>query len=57
MANNEGLKNASGDWIARIDDDDIWTSNHLEDLIKYAKHTQSDFVSSSYLLKKMVKKK
>ena len=51
MANNEGLKNASGDWMARIDDDDIWTSNHLEDLIKYAKHTQSDFVSSSYLLK------
>lgn len=52
MANNEGLKNATGDWIARIDDDDIWTSNHLEDLIKYAKHTHSDFVSSSYLLKK-----
>ena len=52
MANNEGLKNAAGDWIARIDDDDIWTSNHLEDLIQYAKYTQSDFVSSSYLLKK-----
>ena len=57
MANNEGLKRACGDWIARIDDDDIWTSNHLLDLLNFAKQTNSDFVSSSYLLKKNNKEK
>ena len=52
IANNKGLENASGDWIARIDDDDIWTHDHLEVLLRFAIKSKSEFVSSSYLLKK-----
>lgn len=52
IANNKGLENASGDWIARIDDDDIWTHDHLEVLLRFAIESKSEFVSSSYLLKK-----
>ena len=29
---NKGLEKASGDWIARIDDDDLWTNDHLKSL-------------------------
>ena len=40
---------AKGDWIARIDDDDIWTKDHLKDLLKKVVKDKSEFVSSDYL--------
>ena len=39
----------SGDWICRIDDDDIWTNNHIEVLLNYALKNKFEFVSSSQI--------
>jgi len=33
-------------WIARIDDDDIWTNDHLKKLLDYALKNNYEFVSS-----------
>ena len=46
-SNRRALELISGDWIARIDDDDIWTNDHLEKLLNHAVK-MSEFVSSSY---------
>lgn len=46
---NKGLTLVKGDWIARIDDDDIWTKNHLEILLNFAIRDNFDFVSSDYI--------
>ena len=46
---NEGLKNVNADLISRIDDDDIWTDDHLEILLNHLLETKSEFVSSSYI--------
>ena len=48
VAINRGLELVTGDWIARIDDDDIWTKNHLEKLFECAQKNKAEFVSSSY---------
>lgn len=46
---NFGFQKASGDWISEIDDDDIWTKNHLEILLNFAKENNYEFVSSSHI--------
>lgn len=46
---NAGLKKARGAWIARIDDDDEWTPDHLEKLLRFAQLGNYEFVSSAYL--------
>lgn len=48
VAINRALELIKGDWIARIDDDDIWTNDHLEKLLKHALKKKIEFVSSSY---------
>ena len=53
MALNESLKHVMGEWIARIDDDDIWTDDHLESLLVCAKLTGAEFVSASYIEERM----
>ena len=45
---NFGLKNMKGDWISHHDDDDIWTKDHLEKLLKFAIENKFEFVSSSH---------
>jgi len=45
---NAALKIVKGDWIARIDDDDIWEEEHLEKLLNHAIKENVEFVSSSY---------
>ena len=45
---NFGLKKINGDWIAHIDDDDIWTEDHLEKLLSFAIQNKYEFVSSSH---------
>ena len=47
MAINHGLNQMKGDWICRIDDDDIWTNDHIEILLQFAKKNNLEFVSSS----------
>lgn len=46
---NFALKMIRGKWIARIDDDDIWTEDHLEVLLRFAQEGNYEFVSSSYI--------
>ena len=45
---NRALKMIRGKWIARLDDDDIWTPDHLEVLLRFAQKGHYEFVSSSY---------
>jgi len=49
VAANTALKMASGKWIARTDDDDIWTPDHLESLIQFAIKGNYEFVSARYI--------
>jgi glycosyltransferase involved in cell wall biosynthesis len=48
---NYGLKFCKGYYIARIDDDDIWTENHIEKLLEFLEKTNSEFVYSHILAK------
>lgn len=52
VAANLGLKECKGDFIARIDDDDIWTEDHLEKLLNFAVKENAEFVSSGYNIEK-----
>ncbi len=46
---NKALDLAQGQWIARNDDDDIWTPDHLETLLRFAQKENWEFVSASYI--------
>lgn len=46
---NEAFKLVTGDWVARIDDDDIWTEDHIEKLLKFATTGDYEFVSAAYI--------
>jgi O-antigen biosynthesis protein len=48
VAANQALSMVKGKWIARIDDDDLWTEKHLEVLLKFAQKDHWEFVSSAY---------
>lgn len=37
-----------GAWLARIDDDDIWTPDHLEKLLRFAQEGDYEFVSAAH---------
>jgi len=43
---NAALLASRGDWIARLDDDDIWSPHHIENSIRYAQKADLEFVSS-----------
>lgn len=45
---NKALDIANGHWIARIDDDDTWTNDHLEKLLEFAQSNDFEFVSALY---------
>lgn len=45
---NAALGYAGGLWLARIDDDDVWTPDHLESLLHFAQAGDYEFVSSAY---------
>lgn len=47
---NTGISAAKSDWIALLDSDDLWTADHLKDLIDTAERTGSEFVHSGSLL-------
>lgn len=46
IAANKGIELVSGKWIARIDDDDIWTPDHIESLLRFAQNGGYEFVSA-----------
>lgn len=48
---NKGLPHCKGEYIARIDDDDMWTEDHLSRLLIFLKVTKSEFVYSHILAK------
>lgn len=48
VAANHALSMVEGKWIARIDDDDLWTPDHLESLLKFAQKGNYEFVSAVY---------
>ena len=45
---NAALKAVRGDWIARCDDDDEWTKDHVEVLLRIAQLLDLEFVSGEY---------
>jgi glycosyltransferase involved in cell wall biosynthesis len=46
---NHAMTMARGEWIARVDDDDTWTADHLEVLLQAAEAGQYEFVSAQYV--------
>lgn len=46
VAANTALTMVKGKWVARIDDDDIWTADHLESLLQFARENDFEFVSA-----------
>ncbi|OGF71350.1 hypothetical protein A3E35_02940 [Candidatus Giovannonibacteria bacterium RIFCSPHIGHO2_12_FULL_44_22] len=48
VAANTALKMVRGKWIARIDDDDVWTDTHLASLLDFTKEGNFEFVSALY---------
>ena len=48
VAANEALLRTKGKWIARIDDDDIWTEDHLKILLEHAIEGNYEFISAAY---------
>ena len=45
---NVGLSECRGEWIATNDDDDIWTDDHIESLLKLARAGDYEFVSGAH---------
>ena len=45
IAANYGLSLSNGAWIARLDDDDVFTPTHIEKLLNYANDENIEFVS------------
>lgn len=50
VAANQALKMVKGKWIARLDDDDIWTPDHLEELLRFAQRGNYEFVSACHII-------
>jgi glycosyltransferase involved in cell wall biosynthesis len=46
---NKAMELARGQWIARVDDDDTWTPDHIEKLLRFAQEGQYEFVSGNYI--------
>lgn len=46
---NKALELARGQWIARLDDDDIFTPDHIEVLLRFAQKGGYEFVSAQYV--------
>ena len=54
---NKAMDLASGLWIARLDDDDTWTRDHIEKLLKFAIDGDYEFVSALYEEERFGKRK
>lgn len=54
LSMNEGAAMARGEWIAPIDDDDEFTPDHIEKLVKHAKKTKAELVYGASIQKSIV---
>ncbi len=54
---NKAMTLARGQWIARVDDDDTWSPDHVEKLLRYAQQEQYEFVSALYLAERFGERK
>jgi len=45
---NMAMEMARGQWLARVDDDDTWSPDHIEVLLRFAQKNQCEFVSGLY---------
>lgn len=52
VAANKALTMVKGKWVARLDDDDIWTPDHLEALLRFAQQGDYEFVSARHIVEK-----
>ena len=48
---------ANGEWMARLDDDDTWSTDHIEKLLKFAIDGDYEFVSGLYEEERFGKRK
>jgi len=46
---NKASELVRGEWIAPLDDDDTWTDDHIEVLLKFAQEENLEFVSGDYI--------
>ena len=46
-AANAAIAKCRGDWIARNDDDDEWTPDHLEKLLRFAQQNDYEYVTAA----------
>jgi glycosyltransferase involved in cell wall biosynthesis len=49
QGDNKATELCRGEWIAHIDDDDFWTPNHIQDLLKFAKTGNYEMVYGDYV--------
>ena len=45
---NAALRRLRGNWIARLDDDDVWLPNHLDSLVGFALAHDYEFASAAH---------
>lgn len=46
---NKAMEMARGQWLARVDDDDTWSPDHIEVLLRFAQQNQHEFVSGLFV--------
>lgn len=54
---NKAMELARGLWIARVDDDDTWSPDHIETLLRFAQKHDYEFVSALYVEERFGEKK
>jgi len=46
---NKAMELSRGQWLARVDDDDTWSKDHIEVLLRFAQQNDYEFVSGKYI--------